>query len=117
MAKDPMIDPENRPTAIDYDMPVAQFKLRDLLAVVHSNLIEWYKEQKPESLKPEHLKPERFKEYLKPEQMKEIFKPEKEALKPEKEGMKPEEKPWETEFIDKVAVRIIERLQEKGVIK
>jgi hypothetical protein len=117
MTKEPMIEKENRPTAIDYDMPITQFKLRDLLAVIHANLSESFKPEhfKPEHFKPEQFKPEQFKEYLKPERFKENYKPEKEMLKPEKEGMKPD--PWEKELIENISTRIIEKLQEHGVIK
>jgi len=87
--KEPMISQQNRPTAVDFDAPIADFKLRDLHAVINSHLTEkeiskTEKEHfKPEQLKPEHFKPE--KEFLKPEKEKEFFKPEKEVLKGEKE--------------------------------
>src|SRR6266851_722928 len=102
--KEPMIGKESRPTAIDFDMPIANFKLRDLHAIIQSQIHlekEFHKpEKEKEFFKPEkekevlkgekekeHFKPE--KEFFKPEKEKEHFKPEKEALKPEKEFSKP----------------------------
>lgn len=118
--KQPMIGQADRPTAIDYDAPITSFKLRDLVAVVNSQMLEYLKYTpqpeylkpeifKPEHIKPEHIKPEKEifkseKELRKPEKEllkaeKELVKPEKELLKPEKERFKPElskpEKEWE----------------------
>ena len=74
--KEPMIGRASRPSAIDYDAPVSEFKLRDLVAVVNSQMLEFVKyTPQPEQLKPEHYKPERYKpETSKPEHVK----PEKE---------------------------------------
>lgn len=99
--KEPMIGKESRPTAIDYDAPISNWKVRDLTAVISAQIFEHLKYTPiPEYMKPEKelgkpekelLKPE--KERMKPEQLKpekELYKPEKEQLKPEKERMKPE---------------------------
>jgi len=140
--KEPMIGQQSRPTAIDYDAPIANFKLRDLYAVISSHLHtekeivkvekEHFKpEKEKEILKPEkekefykpekekeYFKPEKEKEYFKPEKEKEHFKPEKELLKPEKEGFKPESsKPFDPSVIDQIADRVIERLKSQGVLK
>jgi hypothetical protein len=114
--KEPMIGQESRPTAIDFDMPIANFTLRDLYAVMQSQIhlaqehLKTEKEHFKESLKPEHtkefikpekekeilkvekeiLKGEKEKEILKGEKEKEFQKPEKEFAKPEKEALKPE---------------------------
>jgi hypothetical protein len=93
--KEPMIARSSRPSAIDYDAPVSDFKLRDLVALVNSQMLEFVKyTPQPEQLKPEQYKPERYKpEMLKPEHVKpekEHFKPEKEQIKPEKELVKAE---------------------------
>jgi hypothetical protein len=120
--KEPMIGRDSRPSAIDYDAPISEWKYRDLVAVIHTE-IEIIKPErikpehwKPEGLKPEGLKPEHWKpERIKPEQ----FKPEKELLKPEKELSKPE-KPWEIdpgELVQQVADRVVQVLTERGVIR
>ncbi len=129
--KEPMIGQQNRPTAIDYDAPIANFKLRDLYAVIHSQLHtekeilkvekEHFKpEKEKEYFKPEkeYFKSEKEKEYFKPEKEKEHFKPEKELLKPEKEALKPEtSKPFDPSVIEHIADRVIERLKSQGVLK
>jgi hypothetical protein len=109
--KEPMISSENRPTAIDFEAPVSQLKVRELLTLVpwgeyfkvekeiakelHKVEKEHFKPEthkppapfleisKPEISKPETSKPETAKpETLKPEILKpEILKPE--ILKPE----------------------------------
>jgi hypothetical protein len=127
--KEPMISQESRPTAIDFDMPIADFKLRDLYAVIHGYTEylkpEYFKPEyskpeysKPEYSKPEYLKPEYFKpEYFKPEYFKpEHFKPEKEVLKPEKELSKPE-KPFDRGLVEQVVELVIQRLKAQGVMK
>lgn len=135
--KEPMIGQESRPTAIDYDMPIANFKLRDLYAVIHSHpeMIKVEKETfKPEKEK-EQLKPEKEKEYFKPEKEKEVmkgekekehfkpekekehFKPEKEALKPEKESSKPEKVFDPGDILEDISNRVIAKLKASGAIK
>lgn len=117
--KEPMIGQENRPTAIDYDAPIANFKLRDLHAVIYAHLSEKevLKVEK-EVHKPEKelFKPE--KEFHKPE--KELFKPEKEFykpehFKPEKEILKPEltkpEKTVDPGMIDQIATKVAQKLK------
>jgi len=119
--KEPMIGQASRPTAIDYDAPIANFKLRDLHAVIYAHLSEkeLLKVEK-ELHKPEKelYKPE--KELFKPEKEKEFHKPEKELLKPEhfkpeKEILKPEltkpEKPIDDSIIDQIATRIAQKLK------
>jgi hypothetical protein len=123
--KEPMISSENRPTAIDFEAPVSQLKVRELLALVP--WAEYFKVEKeitkelhkvekeaikPETHKPaptfleankaETVKPETFKpEIHKPEIHKpEIFKPE--ITKPEiskPEFSKPEFSKVEKEVI------------------
>lgn len=118
--KEPMIGKDSRPSSIDEDLPIADWRYRDLVAVIHSEIEvikpEWHKPEhwKPEHIKPERIKPERIKpEGLKPEQLKpERFKPEKEVLKPEKELSKP---PFEIEDLaDQVAERVVRLLKERG---
>jgi hypothetical protein len=145
--KEPMIGQESRPTAIDYDAPIANFKLRDLYAVISNHFLEkevakvekehFKGEKEKEHFKPEkekehwkpekekeHFKPEKEKEHWKPEKEKEYFKPEKELLKPEKEKefLKPERsKPFDPNLLDEVVTRVVEqvmgRLKSQGVIK
>jgi len=131
--KEPMIGQQNRPTAIDYDAPIANFKLRDLYAVISSHLHtekeilkvekEHFKpEKEKEYFKPEkekeYFKSEKEKEHFKPEKEKEYFKPEKELLKPEKEALKPEtSKPFDPSVIEQIADRVIDRLKSQGVLK
>ena len=131
--KEPFISQASRPTAIDYDMPISDFKLRDLLAVanhvhVEKEVLKSEKEKeglktekekeyfKPEKEK-EHFKSEKEKEILKGEKEKEHFKPEKEALKPEKELSKPEKPPFDDRVIEQIADKVIERLKSQGLIK
>ena len=133
--KEPMIGRKDRPTAIDYDAKISDWKVKDLLAVVSAQVVEQLKYTPvPENLKPERLKPEVWKpekEIHKPEKElrkpeKEIIKPEKERLKPEKEIFKPEkerlkpelskpEKEFEiSDLVERVATRVVELLQKKG---
>jgi hypothetical protein len=132
--KEPMISQQNRPTAVDFDMPIANFKLRDLHAVINSHLTEkeiskveketFKPEKEKEHFKPEkelfkpekekeHFKPEKEKEIFKAEKEKEHFKPEKEALKPEKELSKPE-KPIDQGLVEEIANRVVEKLRAQG---
>jgi len=124
--KEPLISKESRPTAIDYDAPISDWKIRDLMAILDSRIVDHLKytpipeDLKPERWKPEQLKPE--KESLKPE--KELSKPEKEGLKPEKESLKPEkelskpEKPFDMpDLVEKVATRVVEMLEKRGFFK
>ena len=124
-SKEPMISRDARPTAVDYDAPIADWRYRDLVAVITSQIEILKPEQlKPEHWKPEQLKPERFKpEHWKPEQFKperfkpEQFKPEKEMLKPEKEYSKPE-KPFDVpDLVDQIAQRVVEVLVERELIR
>jgi len=108
--KEPMISREDRPTAIDYDAPIAEWRIRDLMAVLDARIAELIKPEK-EALKP----PE--KEFLKPPE-KEYFKPpEKEFLKPEKEFSKPEKEFGPIDPEERLARRIVAILEERGVIK
>jgi hypothetical protein len=121
--KEPMIGRESRPTAMDFDAPISNFKLRDLYAVIHGH----FTEKEIVKVEKEHFKPEKEKEYfkpekelfkppelLKPERLKpEYFKPEKELLKPEKELSKPE-KPIDEGVIDEIATRVAEKLRGQG---
>jgi hypothetical protein len=130
MASDePMIDKENRPSAMDFDTPIADWRVRDLVALIdvmvedHAAFIPIPEEIKPEGGKGEWRKPEiRKPEWRKPEWRKpEIRKPEarkpekeilKEFLKPE-QGLKPE--PFdETDLIERIAQRTAEILRERG---
>lgn len=121
--KEPMIGGEDRPSAIDYDAPIADWKYRDIVGVIQAQIEQTKYTPQPEHIKPEkeYLKPERFKpELIKSE--KEAFKPEKEMLKPEKEMYKPELSKPEKEFVlddlvNKIAVRVVEMLGEKGLFK
>jgi len=141
--KEPMISQENRPTAIDFDMPIAEFKLRDLYSIIHAQLHpeifktekehlktekelfktekEHFKgEKEKEHLKgekeKEFFKPEKEKEHLKGEKEKEFIKPEKEVLKPEKELSKPE-KPIDAGLVDQIVDKVVERLKAQGTIR
>jgi hypothetical protein len=142
--KEPMIGRGNRPSAIDYDAPISNFKLRDLVAVINSQMLEYAKYTPAPEVKPEHFKPEQFKpEGIKPEKEffkgekelrkpekeiikveKELIKPEKEFIKPEKERLKPEltkpEKEWELdpgELVNTITVRVLETLKQQGLMK
>ena len=126
--REPTIGQEDRPTAIDYDIPIADFKLRDLVSVIRAHLWPEKEFLKPEKEfhKPEkelfksekeHYKPE--KEYWKPEHFKpEHYKPEKEVLKPEKELLKPElSKPGPEvgpEVIEQIATRVADILKRSS---
>ena len=93
--QEPMIDQKHRPSPIDFDAKIADWRVRDLLAIINAYAVEHAKYTpipeygKPEFHKPwpERIKPElRKPEILKPEGLKpERFKPEKEFIKPEKE--------------------------------
>jgi len=104
--KEPMISQTDRPTAIDYDAPITNFKVRDLMAIVHSQFREYFK-------------PEYFKEYFKPEYFKEAFKPEKETFKeldkPEKQVQIPD--PGMERLVESIAVRVVEILKKQGIGK
>ena len=113
MAKDPMISRDQRPTAVDFDVPISDFKLRDLVSVIQAQIHpekEFAKGEK-ELHKPEkeHFKPE--KEFRKPEH----FKPEKEFLKPEKELSKPEKETggFSPEQIEQIAQRVAELMKSQ----
>jgi hypothetical protein len=112
----PIIPKKDRPTAIDYDAPIAEWRVKDLMAVLDSRIAELVKPEK-ESLKPPekefHKPPE--KEYFKPPE-KEFLKPEKETLKPEKELSKPE-KETGPGFEERVARVVINVLEERGLLK
>ncbi len=144
--KEPMIGKADRPTPIDYDAPISNFKLRDLVAVVNAQMLEHLKHI-PEILKPEHIKPETHKpelvksekeifkvekEFHKPEKEilkveKEVAKPEKELLKPEKEFFKPElTKPEFTkpeketglgDPVEQIAQRVVQLMKQQGLAK
>jgi hypothetical protein len=77
--KEPMIGKENRPTAIDYDAPLAGMKVRDLLQILSAHHAEQAKAHYLEFYKPEYWKPE----YWKPEvgKVPETFKEHKEGPK------------------------------------
>ena len=127
--KEPMIGRENRPTAIDWDMPVSGLKLRDLMSVVNAQISPELLKTEKEHFKPEKellkgekekefFKPEKEKEILKSEKEKEHFKPEKEALKPEKEAFKPElSKPIDPTTIEQIVTAVMDRLKSQGVVK
>jgi hypothetical protein len=132
--KEPLISKENRPTAIDYDMPIGNFKLGDLQAVIHAQISEHFKEKelKPEKeilkgdhfkenvekeiSKGDHFKEKVEKEILKGDHLKE--KVEKEIRKPEgfkPEGLKPEgfkpEKPIDENTLEQIAEKVAARLR------
>ena len=110
--REPMIGKENRPSAIDYNAPVAGMKVGDLLGVVGAHLSEQVKAF-PEFWKPEYFKPEFWKpEFFKPEFFKpEVFKP------PVEKEFKPEGGGLSDQLIERVTVRVIEALKERGVIE
>lgn len=120
--KKPMIDQKSRPTAIDLDAPIADWKVKDLLAVIDAQVWEGQVGYQPV---PEYSKPE--KEILKPEKElrkpeKEFYKPEKELIKPEKEKIKPELTKPEKEImipdlIERVATRVVEVLEERRLVR
>ncbi|HET7219610.1 MAG TPA: hypothetical protein VFJ02_16250 [Vicinamibacterales bacterium] len=128
--KEPMIEQQSRPTAIDYDKPLSELKLRDLSIVIAGHL-HTEKELLKSEKEKEHWKPEKEKEYWKPEKEKEVLKGEKEkehwkpeSFKPElfkPESLKPElskpEKPWDQGLIDQIADRVIEKLRSQGGLK
>jgi hypothetical protein len=127
--KQTMIDQESRPTAIDYDAPLADLKIRDLLSIVNAHLTEQFKHVNPELFKPEKelrkpekelykpekefLKPEFFKpELLKPEYFKpELLKPE--LLKPEYSKQGPEIDP--EQLVEDIAAKVVSALREQGI--
>jgi hypothetical protein len=134
--KEPMIGQSSRPTPIDYDAPISGFKLRDLIAIVNSQMIEHLKyTPTPEQLKPEFHKPELHKpekevlkvekELRKPE--KEVIKVEKEFVKPEKEFLKPEKEFFKPEFskpgpeieglVEKIALMVVEKLKAQDLTR
>jgi hypothetical protein len=140
--KEPMIDQGNRPTPINFDTPLSELKVQDLMMLLGAQTAENAKlTPQPELLKPElskeFSKPEKehFKELIKGDLLKELhkvekeihkpekelFKPEKELNKPEKEFFKPElskpEKEIDPRVIDQIAERIEQRLKERGAIK
>jgi len=121
-----MIGQESRPTAIDYDASIADWKVRDLMALIGAQMPHAAEQAKftpiPENLKPEFHKPEWFKpEWVKPEGLKpewfkpEWFKPEKEFLKPELS--KPPIQPDPGDLVERVATRVVEILQQRGLLK
>jgi len=102
--KEPMIGKENRPSAVDYNAPVSGLKVGELVGVMSSHLFEIWK---PEYYKPEYFKPEFWKpEFWKPE----AFKP------PQEKEFRPASGINE-QLVEQVAVRVIEVLKERGVIK
>ena len=72
--KEPMIGKSSRPTPIDYDAPVGNMKVKDLLGILSAHGGEQLKTVpehfKPEYYKPDYFKPEHFKEFYKPEFLK-----------------------------------------------
>jgi len=75
--KEPMIGKSSRPSAIDYDAPLAGMKVRDLLGILSAHSSEQarahYEFYKPEYFKPDYYKPEYYKpEFYKPDQIKEF---------------------------------------------
>lgn len=127
-SKEPMISKENRPTAIDYEKPVAEYKLKDLLNVVQTHFTEFSKENFKENQFKEFKEPsnkEWFKEsHLKETHVKEpVFKNyyNAEGFKEGKPESKPEGKPDPTElenqWLEKVSARIVKHLEAQGYIK
>lgn len=101
---EPMIGKENRPSAVDYNAPVANLKVGELVGALSSHLYELWK---PEYYKPEYWKPEFWKpEFWKPE----AFKP------PVEKEFKPEG-PVNEQLVEKITVRVIEALKQRGAIK
>jgi hypothetical protein len=130
--KEPTISQESRPTAMDYDASIADWKVRDLMALIGAQMPHAAEQAKvtpiPENLKPEFHKPEWVKpEWFKPEKElakpeKEFFKGEKEFIKPEKEFLKPELskppiQPDPADLVERVATRVVEILQQRGLLK
>lgn len=108
-SKEPMISKGNRPTPIDYDAPISDWQIRDLVALIDAKI---------EVLKPEKELSKPEKEYHKPERYKpEQLKPEKESLKGEKEYSKPEKEFEIEELLDRFTQRFVDVLKEYGVIK
>lgn len=102
--KEPMIGKESRPSAIDYNAPVSGLKVGELLGALTPHFLEFYK---PEFWKPEYFKPEFWKpEFWKPE----VFKP------PVEKEFKPEGGISE-QLVERITVRVIEALKERGSIK
>ena len=80
-SKEPMIGKSNRPTTIDYDTPLSELKVRDLLGILSAHTSEQSKTHL------EFYKPEYYKEWYKPEYYKpEAYKPD--LLKEHKETVK-----------------------------
>ena len=114
--KEPMIGKENRPSAIDYNAPVSGMKLGDVVSAVGTHLSEQLKSF-PEHIKPELYKPEYWKpEFWKPEFWKpEYFKPE--AFKPPVEKEFKPEGGISEQLVERVVVRVLEALKQRGTIK
>jgi hypothetical protein len=122
---EPMIDKESRMNAVDFDQPIGDWRVRDLLALVEAllddrvGLTPLPEEIKPELGKGEWRKPERIKpEWRKPEFRKpEARKPEKEILKefmkPE-QGRKPEVEIDPGDLVETIAQRTAEIIKERG---
>jgi hypothetical protein len=113
MAKEPMIGREQRPTATDFEAPISDMKLRDLMAVIEAQIRpekEILKSEK-EFHKPEKELLKTEKEFRKPEG----FKPEKEFLKPEKELSKPEKEAGRIlpEQVEQIAQRVAELMKNQ----
>jgi hypothetical protein len=105
--KEPMIGKSSRPTAIDYDAPLAGMKVRDLLTVLHAHSAEQAKAHY------EFWKPEHFKELLKPEYLKpELYKPDQ--IKEFKETVKEKEFVGQTgDPVEELANRVAEVLKSR----
>lgn len=106
--KEPMIGKSSRPSAIDYDAPLAGMKVRDLLGILSAHTNEQakthYEFYKPEYYKPDYFKPEYYKpEYYKPDFAKEF----KETIK-EKEFTGPTGDP-----VEELANRVAEVLKNR----
>jgi hypothetical protein len=105
--KEPMIGKSSRPTAIDYDAPVAGLKVGELIGILSAHAAEHAKAHR-EYYKPEIYKPEFYKpEYYKPE----LYKPD--FAKEHKEGAK--EKAFVTDPtgdpLEELAARVAEHLR------
>lgn len=114
--KEPMIGDQNRPSPIDFDAPITDLTMRDLVSVFHGQFVEkeqvkeyskeWMKVERIKEWHTKEFKELTFKEVLKGDIIKEFKGPE---LKPEKEvgGI-------DQTTIEQIAERVADVLERRG---
>jgi hypothetical protein len=103
--KEPMIGKSSRPSPIDYDAPLTNMKVRDLLGILSAHSGEQAKSHY-EFYKPEFYKPDFYKEHF-----KEIYKPD--TLKEFKETVKEKEFTNPVDPVEQLANRVAEVLKNR----